>query len=43
MSFETAAYWGMGAVLVFGLVALLLGLFSKPKPTQDNVKGRHAH
>jgi len=41
MTLETAAYLGMGAVLLFGLIALLLAFFSDKKKA-DPRYGHHA-
>jgi hypothetical protein len=41
MTLEIAAFLGMGAVLLFGLVALLLAYFSNKKGT-DSIHGHHA-
>lgn len=43
MTFETAAFVGMGAILIFGLAALVLGLLTKSKQNKEGVTGRHAH
>lgn len=41
MTLEIAAFLGMGAVLLFGLVALLLALLSNKKEA-NHVPGHHA-
>ena len=43
MSFETAAFWGMGAVLAFGVVALVMGLLSRSDTPKGTTPERHAH
>lgn len=40
MTLEIAAFWGMGAVLVFGLVALLWALVASDKKSAST---RHHH
>lgn len=41
MTLEMAAFLGMGAILLFGLIAVLLAVFSNKKDT-DRVHGHHA-
>ena len=41
MTLEIAAFLGMGAVLIFGLVALLLAFLSNKKEA-NRVHGHHA-
>ena len=41
MTLETAAFLGMGAVLLFGLIALLLAFLSS-KNKADRIHGHHA-
>ena len=41
MTLEIAAFLGMGAVLLFGLAALLLAFVSSKKKT-DRIRGHHA-
>ena len=41
MTLEIAAFLGMGAVLLFGLVALLLAFFANKKEA-NRIHGHHA-
>lgn len=41
MTLEIAAFLGMGAVLMFGLIALLLAFLADKKPV-DAAHGHHA-
>lgn len=44
MTFIEAAFYGMGLVLLFGLVALLLAYVSKPSEDKTGSQPhRHAH
>ena len=42
MTLETAALLGMGAVLIFGLVALVLAFASAKNKDTHSAHGRHA-
>ncbi len=42
MSLETAALIGMGAVLLFGLLALLLAFNASHEQKSNHEQGRHA-
>ena len=42
MTFSEAAFYGMGLVLLFGLVSFVLAYLSKPKNETDHPRS-HAH
>jgi len=42
MTFSDAAFYGMGLVLLFGLISLVLAYLFKPKDETDHPRS-HAH
>ena len=42
MTFEMAALFGMGAIVMFGLIALLLAFVVNSEKKSDHAQGRHA-